>query len=201
MTATPATVCPACNVKLVIPGGLVAPTLTCPRCLAQLPNPLATATDVVAAEKVDRCFRCGTSTQPEWNYCPSCMSPLCVQAPRPTFVTDAGTDVRRDGHGALAGLAILIVLSVIGAGGLMLAGGVDLVQSSEQGAAIVWTAAAFLVLVLGGTTAMVLLPTTPQAKSTSLVLGTVGVVLTPVVAALIGALALFIAVWQECCAP
>ncbi len=67
--------CPSCGTSLDIPEGLKGAQLTCPHCLAQVPNPgvgiltatpvgpsVPTATPEVSTPR-DKCVRCGETVQ------------------------------------------------------------------------------------------------------------------------------------------
>jgi hypothetical protein len=139
--------CPGCGKHLRIPDGVTDPTLSCPHCLAQLPNPQAaagiqTAPSPPAARTT--CPACGETVEGTWRYCPVCQEDLRrPRAPRRGVGAGADVDVRRDQGGTSV---LLIILAVLG--GLGFGYGV-LVSVALLGEGTAWPLAIFLALVLG----------------------------------------------------
>ncbi len=137
--------CPGCGKTLRIPDGVTAPWLSCPHCLAQLPNPQAAAgiqTTPSAPAARTTCPACGETIEGTWRYCPVCREDLRRPGgPRGSAVPDV--DVRRAQRGTSVFLILLAVL-----GGLGFAYGV-LVSVAMLGEGTAWPAAIFLAIVLG----------------------------------------------------
>ena len=123
--------CPSCGHVLRIPEGVEELSITCPRCLASVHNPLeqavtAAAPSAVAASptrtEVQRppiCPGCGKNIDPQWRFCPHCNYPL--QGRRERFdVRIPERDIRRDSKRTGAGLIVLANLGAIGIGGNLL---------------------------------------------------------------------------------
>ena len=124
--------CPSCGHVLRIPEGVEELSITCPRCLASVHNPLeqavtAAAPSAVAASptrtEVQRppiCPGCGKNIDPQWRFCPHCNYPLETRRER-FDVRVPERDIRRDSKRTGAGLIVLANLGAIGIGGNLLA--------------------------------------------------------------------------------
>lgn len=131
-------VCPSCQKPLRVPADFHLAWLTCPRCLAVVPNPAAQAITPSpappvletypmqpavetpdATRRLDQCPSCGKPADPNWVFCPYCEEPM--RAPRGMALErDVRRDTRRTGTGmivlaTLGGLAILWALVGTGA--------------------------------------------------------------------------------------
>jgi hypothetical protein len=89
--------CPGCNRVLLLPNDCTADVLSCPRCLARIPNPQAPrASDAVQAE-------------------PPLSQPVGI---RPEMAARGGpiadVDVRRDNQGVKGSVVVLAVLGILG---------------------------------------------------------------------------------------
>src|SRR5437773_1642338 len=111
-------VCPGCKARLRIADGIVSRTVTCPRCLAEVPNPAAgqgAVVETVASEAYKPCPRCKKPILPHYYFCPNCNAPLFG---RPGSALPADeiieNDVRRDTGSISVMLAVLAVLGVMG---------------------------------------------------------------------------------------
>jgi hypothetical protein len=119
--------CPGCRLWLRIPDGVTEPSLSCPHCLARLPNPAAGTADggIQTAPSSEArpltCPTCGEAIEGQWRYCPACREDLRSPAVR-RLRPGADVDVRRDQRGtggAGIGLGILLLFGVV----LFFAGG------------------------------------------------------------------------------
>jgi hypothetical protein len=110
--------CPGCGRWLRIPGGIAEPWLTCPKCLAQLPNPAAVtpAAGVQAGPSPPTpafCPKCGEAVEASWRYCPACHEDLRQPAVW-GFGAATDSDVRRDQWGTSVSLILLAVFGGLG---------------------------------------------------------------------------------------
>lgn len=107
--------CPACQAQLRIPDSISAPSVTCPRCLAEVPNPGARsepgfplAAETPAHTVATRpCPECRKPVLPHYYFCPHCDAPLRVGNTR------VEGEVRRDTQGTGIGLIVLALLGAV----------------------------------------------------------------------------------------
>jgi len=179
--------CARCQNLLVIEADSRTTGLTCPRCLAPVPNPALAVTTVkelkpsVASLSDDddgaECFGCGKSIKNDWRYCPYCDAEL--RRPRRQPAADTDAEVRFDlsiAGGGLVGLGFLgtcgvfaylihggafqqleVVLGVLGGMFLVVMVGVGLALGGRN------AAASGSVGVLGGLTLMLIILGLPFA--------------------------------------
>jgi hypothetical protein len=110
--------CPGCKARLRIADGIVSRTVTCPRCLAEVPNP-GHAQPALVAEPVTEaympCPRCKKQILPHYYFCPNCNAPLFgrpgSRVPADEIVEN---DFRRDKGSVSVLLAVLAVLGLMG---------------------------------------------------------------------------------------
>jgi hypothetical protein len=127
--------CPGCKARLRIADGVASRTVTCPRCLAEVPNPGA-GQPVPVAEPVTEatrpCPRCKKPILPHYYFCPNCNAPLFGRGgsnvPADEIVEN---DIRRDTGSISVMLAVLAVLGVMG----VLSFGLPLLGGAMQGRA------------------------------------------------------------------
>jgi hypothetical protein len=74
--------CPGCGVRLIVRANYRLPTVTCPRCLVDVPNPLA---ELQAERSCPRCLRGNASHAPQCVFCGAWISPAPAGA-RPCTV-------------------------------------------------------------------------------------------------------------------
>ena len=118
--------CRRCSSILRIPAGSRDDFVTCPRCLAEVPNPAhpAGAAGVQAAPpaRADTelsCQECGETVGRSWRYCPNCQEPLRGRSSRGR---SAHTDVRRDNTFVQVCMILLATLGGTGVVLMLLAG-------------------------------------------------------------------------------
>ena len=91
--------CPSCHRLLMLPDDCTADVLSCPRCLARIPNPQAPAvSDAVQAQ-------------------PPAPSPAAIRSEAPPLGGSqpiADVDVRRDNRGVKGGVIVLALLGSLG---------------------------------------------------------------------------------------
>jgi hypothetical protein len=101
---------------LRVPDDVASPEITCPRCLAAVPNPIL-GPEVAVTEAPARtasCPRCGKRVEEIWNFCPNCEAYL--HGPRRGLRgRRLDVDVRRD---STLTTVLLILLAVLGGFGL-----------------------------------------------------------------------------------
>lgn len=130
--------CPVCHAGLEFAEGLNEAELSCPSCLAKVPNPSVgipsspptssptSAATTEAAPVPPRCLRCGQGVQAGWQYCPYCKAELAIAHLAPAAAIREGrrepwrqtvpqeqpldTEVRKDTTGSGA---ILVVLACV----------------------------------------------------------------------------------------
>jgi hypothetical protein len=154
--------CPGCGKPLRIPDGVTDPWLSCPHCLAQLPNPQTVAgiqTTPSAPVPRTTCPACGESIEGSWRYCPRCQEDL-RRPGVPRRSTGADVDVRRDQRGTSVFLLLLAVLGSLGFGyGVLVS-----LSFLDEGTA--WPLAIFLAVVLGvGSLSAVCVYNKPQSPT------------------------------------
>jgi hypothetical protein len=143
--------CPSCGSTLRVLRDRQEPTLTCPRCLADVPNPnLAVQPQPPAEPAAPVCPCCRERVERGWRICPYCEEPLhrspALRADLPQL------DVRRDTRGTTGGLFVLGVLGGIGLVVLLIPLGGDFgVVPFLVGAGVLGT---ILVAALGGGAAL-----------------------------------------------
>jgi hypothetical protein len=149
--------CPDCHAGLLIPPGCDTPSLSCPRCLARMPNPQApsvpapepTAPAITGIQTEPpaaggpatggpastTCPDCGHAIQEGWYFCPECGASLRGQRPRGR-PSEVDLDVRRDSRRTGVGL---ILLAVLGGLGILyiLVGGAVMMGEGEPGLLLV----------------------------------------------------------------
>jgi hypothetical protein len=121
------TECPACHCTLHVPAD-AGPSVTCPRCLAEVPNPNVGITTVPGAgppgpaevSPVTACPECGRPLEASWRLCPSCGAPRPETALLRRRTVTADRDVRRDTASMGVGMIILAVFGAVGVGWLVL---------------------------------------------------------------------------------
>jgi hypothetical protein len=101
--------CPGCRRTLAVPDWTEGPWVTCPRCLARVPNPAAADSYRPEWAGRRRCPRCGKEVERLWVSCPFCEEPLRGGG--------LDLDVRRDRR---ATNVFVILLAVVGAIGIAL---------------------------------------------------------------------------------
>jgi hypothetical protein len=117
--------CPSCQKPLRVPADFVLAWLTCPRCLAVVPNPTAitaeparvrpTVTEAAGSVPVEQqarvrlCPACGKTMQPDWLFCPYCEGEL-----RSPGAGGVDAVVRRDSIWTRGGAVLLAVLGGLG---------------------------------------------------------------------------------------
>jgi hypothetical protein len=145
-------VCPGCKARLRIADGIVSPTVTCPRCLAEVSNPSAgqgAPAESAASEAYKPCPRCKKPILPHYYFCPNCNAALFGR-PGTSVPADEiiERDVRRDTGSISVMLMVLAVLGVMGAisFGLPLLGG----AMQGRGAAIMPLVTGVAVLIAVG---------------------------------------------------
>ncbi len=108
--------CPGCRRVLRVPEDVTSSEITCPRCLAAVPNPkLGPAIAVAEAPaRTSSCPRCGTRVQEHWKFCPNCEAYL-LGPRRGIRGRRLDVDVRRD---STLTTVLLILLAVLGGFGL-----------------------------------------------------------------------------------
>jgi hypothetical protein len=101
---------------LRVPDAVTTADVTCPRCLALVPNPHLGAVVAVGETHSGEasCHRCGKRVEKQWRFCPHCEAVLAGPrgGARGIYFED---DVRRDRTGTSV---ILILLAVLGGFGL-----------------------------------------------------------------------------------
>jgi hypothetical protein len=120
------TKCEACQRVLRIPDDVTEPSLTCPRCLAKVPNPNVMvrsgpppregSPDVLAAQPAITtlpCPRCGKPVERAWRRCPYCEEPL-RRSRAQTSLASVDAEVRRDTGAIGGGLILLAALGGLG---------------------------------------------------------------------------------------
>jgi hypothetical protein len=148
--------CPGCGKALRIPDGVTDPWLSCPSCLAQFPNPRASASiqttpsppaagiRTAPSPPVPKttCPACGETIESTWRYCPFCQEDL--RGPGgPRRIAGTDVDVRRDQRGTSVFLILLAVLGGLGFGYGLLGS----LAGLSDGTA--WPLVLFLAVVLG----------------------------------------------------
>jgi hypothetical protein len=113
--------CPGCGRRLVLPAGIEADLLSCPKCLAQIPNPrrqevpaaAGIQTELAPARPVvPTCPFCEEAVEPSWRFCPNCNAPL--REPRRTHAAPVDDEVRKDTRNASGCIIFLAVLGGVG---------------------------------------------------------------------------------------
>jgi hypothetical protein len=106
--------CPGCQRLLRVPEAVTTADVTCPRCLAAVPNPNLGGAGAASEMRENSCPRCGKHVEALWRFCPHCEAVLSG----PHRGTRGGLfedQVRRDRAGTGV---ILILLAVLGGLGL-----------------------------------------------------------------------------------
>ncbi len=118
--------CPRCSCTLRVPTDSRDDFLTCPRCLAEVPNPAHPAgttgsqsAPTVRAESATTCPECGEPVGRNWRFCPNCEAPL--RSPFPGG-RSAPVDVRRDNTFVQVCMILLATLGGMGVVLMLLAG-------------------------------------------------------------------------------
>ncbi|HEV3119487.1 MAG TPA: hypothetical protein VGY58_20690 [Gemmataceae bacterium] len=179
------TKCPACGGSLRLPDHLEVPVLTCPRCLADVPNPgwrseaarqraapgaATAATDPTSAaiteapaEAGRTCPGCGRRLEGGWQFCPYCdYRRGGRERVRRGLAPDR--DVRQDSKGVGCGLVGLAVLGALGLGSYFLP---SMAYAAQTGQIMPFIPLALVVLLLGGIATGVMFARTrhnPQAR-------------------------------------
>jgi hypothetical protein len=200
------TTCSACHSVLRVEKGSTSPWLTCPRCLARVVNPAALVrTDLpsapartepasagqVAAASV--CPGCGREVRSSWRACPECGEPLRRSPPLP--LDDLDRAAHRHNNGSRVVAIVLGVLVVFGIILFFAMGGVDLVNASKEGPAVLGIGVLVLGAIVAGVLAIACNSKNPTATAVSGIVGGVafgaGAVLLVVLLFCLAALAAF----------
>ena len=110
--------CPRCATTLRVAPEVKDRSLSCPRCLASVPNPYsegitaAPPAPQAAGPERSRCPHCDEPVEPRWRRCPNCEAPLRQGAGRRRRPVDV--EVKRDNAGAVAFTAVVALLVVVG---------------------------------------------------------------------------------------
>jgi hypothetical protein len=143
--------CPGCQRLLRVPDGITTADVTCPRCLALVPNPHLGAVEAVGEtpSRETSCPRCGKPVEKQWRFCPNCEAVLAGprRGARGVYFDD---EVRRDRTGTSVILILLAVLGGIGMCAYLWAGVAALEEGTWQLLAGVILGVLFLALVSTG---------------------------------------------------
>lgn len=134
--------CPSCQADLRIPQWVRTADLTCPHCLAKVPNPRTTIKSLPSAsspagaaaelpQSPKQCPECGHNAQAGWRFCPFCNAALEARLPPEGIVErlpevgllrkkDADdwevpleAEVQTDTRGTKFGLSVLLAVGIL----------------------------------------------------------------------------------------
>lgn len=203
--------CPGCQNTLHIRPSFAEPTLTCPRCLAEVANPgpearPAQAQTAITAEQrpsgaEDRCPNCGEAVKRGWRMCPACDEwlgkPLVTRRQLPFAERQARQDTTVVG-------AVFLILTVLGIAGFVLVGaemGLGDTKSGQGSGDLLWVATIIgtgilLLLALVGSIALTLRPEGPNHKGAKRViirrLGAAGTIILAILSLLLAGVVFFL---------
>jgi ribosomal protein S27E len=127
--------CPDCQVRLNVADDLTEPWISCPRCLARLPNPRESArtppplpADFARPDRQFNCPACGKTVRSIMLFCPHCEEPLREHLNEPL-----DSAARKDGQRTSVALIILAVLGALPIFQLLLATLGGAVQGEVEG--------------------------------------------------------------------
>jgi DNA-directed RNA polymerase subunit M/transcription elongation factor TFIIS len=183
------TKCPACGRMLRVPDEFADPVLTCPRCLAEVPNPRRRAEDATARQGAPgptvepvpprtssaaiteapetarrTCPGCGRLLQGDWQFCPFCDYRQRAGHALRKGLPPADHEARQDTKGVGCGLIGLAVLGALGLGAYFLP---SMAYFAQSGRVEMLIPLVLVVLFLGGITTGVMFARTrhnPEAR-------------------------------------